>query len=347
MSINTTSELTLVGTSQLVDDAVTAAKIAAGAVGTSEINATGIAANYVLSADGSNAAVWAAPATGTVTSVTGTAPIASSGGAAPVISIAAATTSVVGAVQLSDSTSTTSSVLAATPTAVKSAYDLANGAIPKTLTTTTGDIIYASAANTPARLGIGTASQVLSVVSGVPSWTTPAGGGGLTLIGTATPSGASSLSFTSIPGTYKHLQLMWREVFQSNDGETWSVRLNGDSSSKYDMICVRFNNTPLGATGSDLGAAQGPAAFIPRTPTSASVIYKTSTGVLDIYRYTETGRKQYEYWTQGYSANTDTVSKTIVGGVYGDGSTGAITSIDFVRSDVQTITGNFYLYGVS
>ena len=113
------------------------------------------------------------------------------------------------------------------------------------------------------------------------------------------------------------------------------------------MICVRFNNTPLGATGSDLGATQGVAALIPRTPTSASVIYKTSTGVLDIYRYTETGRKQYEYWTQGYSANTDTVSKTIVGGVYGDGDTVAITSIDFVRSDVQTITGNFYLYGVS
>jgi hypothetical protein len=33
-------------------------------------------------------------------------------------------------VQLSDSTSTTSSVLAATPTAVKSAYDLANAALP-------------------------------------------------------------------------------------------------------------------------------------------------------------------------------------------------------------------------
>jgi len=113
-----------------------------------------------------------------VSGVTGTAPIASSGGTTPVISIAAATTSVVGAVQLSDSTSTTSSVLAATPTAVKAAYDLANGAIPKTLTTTTGDIIYASSANTPARLGIGTASQVLSVSGGVPAWTTPSGGGG-------------------------------------------------------------------------------------------------------------------------------------------------------------------------
>jgi hypothetical protein len=74
-------------------------------------------------------AAWQTLATGggTVTSVTGSGAISSSGGNTPNITIAAATTSVVGAVQLSDSTSTTSSVLAATPTAVKAAYDLAAG----------------------------------------------------------------------------------------------------------------------------------------------------------------------------------------------------------------------------
>jgi hypothetical protein len=39
--------------------------------------------------------------------------------------------------------------------------------------TTTGDSIYASAANTPARLGIGSTGQVLTVASGLPSWATP------------------------------------------------------------------------------------------------------------------------------------------------------------------------------
>ena len=48
------------------------------------------------------------------------------------LSVSAASTSASGVVQLSDSVSTTSSVLAATPTAVKSAYDLANAAYPKT-----------------------------------------------------------------------------------------------------------------------------------------------------------------------------------------------------------------------
>ena len=42
--------------------------------------------------------------------------------------------------------------------------------INNTLTSTTGDIIYASANNTPARLGIGTEGQVLKVTSGVPTW---------------------------------------------------------------------------------------------------------------------------------------------------------------------------------
>jgi hypothetical protein len=43
-------------------------------------------------------------------------------------------------VQLSDSTSTTSSTLAATATAVKSAYDLANNALPKAGGTLTGNL---------------------------------------------------------------------------------------------------------------------------------------------------------------------------------------------------------------
>jgi len=52
----------------------------------------------------------------------------------------------------------------------------ASGVINNTLTTTTGDIIYASGANTPARLGIGSTGQVLTVSGGVPSWTTLSAG---------------------------------------------------------------------------------------------------------------------------------------------------------------------------
>ena len=53
--------------------------------------------------------------------------------------------------------------------------------------TTLGDITYASAtANTNTRLAIGTTGQVLSVSGGVPAWTTPAGGGKVLQVVSAT-----------------------------------------------------------------------------------------------------------------------------------------------------------------
>jgi hypothetical protein len=74
-------------------------------------------------------AAWQTLATGggTVTAVTGSGAISSSGGNTPDISIADASTSVKGAVQLEDSYTSTSTSKAATPAAVKAAYDLANG----------------------------------------------------------------------------------------------------------------------------------------------------------------------------------------------------------------------------
>jgi hypothetical protein len=77
----------------------------------------------ITNGDGS---VSIASSGGTVTSVTGTSPIASTGGATPDISIQDGTTTQKGAVQLEDSTSSTSTTKAATPASVKAAYDLAN-----------------------------------------------------------------------------------------------------------------------------------------------------------------------------------------------------------------------------
>ena len=85
---------------------------------------------------------WIANDQGDITGVTATSPLTGGGTSGAItVGIQSASTSQSGAVQLSDSTSTTSSVLAATPTAVKAAYDLAstanttaNAAMPKLLT---------------------------------------------------------------------------------------------------------------------------------------------------------------------------------------------------------------------
>jgi hypothetical protein len=87
-----------------------------------------------------NGSISIAGTGGTVTAVTATSPLASSGGATPDISIQDGTTAQKGAVQLEDSISSTSTTKAATPNAVKSAYDLANAALPKAGGAMTGDI---------------------------------------------------------------------------------------------------------------------------------------------------------------------------------------------------------------
>ena len=104
---------------------------------------------YVLRANSSTTTglEWGADFVGTVTNVTSTtAALTVSGGTTtPALTLRSATTSVNGIVQLSDSTSTTSSTLAATPTAVKAAYDLANAALPKAGGTITGAVVIGTA----------------------------------------------------------------------------------------------------------------------------------------------------------------------------------------------------------
>jgi hypothetical protein len=80
----------------------------------------------ITNGDGS---VSIASSGGTVTSVTATSPLASTGGTTPDISIQDGTTAQKGAVQLEDSTSSTSTTKAATPASVKAAYDLAAAAL--------------------------------------------------------------------------------------------------------------------------------------------------------------------------------------------------------------------------
>jgi len=83
----------------------------------------------------------------------------------------AGTTAVTGTIATAFTTAKTVTIPDTTGTVA-----LTNGVVNNTLTSTTGDIIYASAANTPARLGIGSTSQVLTVSGGIPSWATPASG---------------------------------------------------------------------------------------------------------------------------------------------------------------------------
>ena len=109
--------------------------------------------------------------------------------------------------------------------------------------TTLGDIEYrSSTANTNTRLAIGTTGQVLSVSGGVPAWATPAAGG-MDLLSTTTLTGAS-VTLSSIPQTYKNLQLVVRNFLPASDAKYLTVRVNADSGTRYRVI--RSNMTANG-----------------------------------------------------------------------------------------------------
>ena len=75
-------------------------------------------------------------------------------------------------------------------------FDIVQSAGMTNPLTTTGDTIYSSSGTTPARLGIGSTAQVLTVASGVPSWATPASAGS-TLLASKTGTSGSNFSTTS------------------------------------------------------------------------------------------------------------------------------------------------------
>ena len=193
---------------------------------------------------------WTSPNPGDITGVTATSPLTGGGTSGDVtVGIQASSTTQSGAVQLSDSTSTTSSVLAATPTAVKSAYDLANAAIAKTTVTTAGDIIYRNA-TVPTRLGIGTAGQVLKVNSGAtaPEWGTASSGAVTQITDTTLTSATADITFSSIPSTYNHLMIIisGRCSSASVNGTDLLVQLNSDTGVNY----RHARNTKYAAAGS-------------------------------------------------------------------------------------------------
>jgi hypothetical protein len=108
--------------------------------------------------------------------------------------------------------------------------------------TTTGDTIYSSSGSTPARLGIGSTGQVLTVASGIPSWATPAGST-LTVaqIATGTLSGAS-VTISSL-SSYDQLFIQLRNVDMSSV-TGMGIRVNNNSgASNYNWNGFSVNVT--------------------------------------------------------------------------------------------------------
>jgi hypothetical protein len=230
----------------LVKDGATAIEALGDSIDASLLDLKGGTSGQVLAKNSNTDMdfVWVTDAGGDITGVTATSPLTGGGTSGTVtLGILNGTTSNLGAVQLSDSTSSTSTTLAATANAVKTTYDLANAAIAKSIVDAKGDLIAATAADTPARLGVGTNGQVLTADSAEATglkWAAPAAGG-MTVIASGTLSSAA-LSITSIPGTYNQLILVLTNMNRSSGAYDIDIRVNTDSGSNYAYVGTGVEN---------------------------------------------------------------------------------------------------------
>jgi hypothetical protein len=198
--------------------------------------------------------------------------------------------------------------------------------------TTTGDTIYSSSGSTPARLGIGTAGQVLQVNSGAtaPEWATFATGG-MTQLATGTLSGTST-TISSISGSYRNLQLVIQNSLPSSQAGM-ALRFNADTTTNYLTTSTSVTNTTVNSTYMTVAQDQH--------TSGANLI------VVDISDYANaTTRKSLR--SLAITANNGTPGLNLFGYIGSWSGTSAISSISmgFGGFATSATAGTYYLYGV-
>jgi hypothetical protein len=162
--------------------------------------------------------------------------------------------------------------------------------------TTLGDIEYRSAtANTNTRLAIGTTGQVLTVAAGVPSWATPAGGGGKVLqmvsavyttrtdvASTSYTDSGLSASITPTLATSKILILITMNLAleQTASSPNANVRIMRNSTAIFNDVNLSTNEGSIRYNGVTEAETNGVNwSYVDSPATTSSVTYKTQMAV--------------------------------------------------------------------
>lgn len=220
--------------------------------------------------------------------------------------------------------------------------------------TTAGDIAYrASTANAKSRLAIGTAGQVLTVNSGAtaPEWATPSAGG-MTLISETVASAISSLSLTSISGSYKQLLLIWGGIRHSGTGSGFDIRLNNNSGSVYAVQITGAVGNTLSTQGDIRTSISGCDWRAFGLNANAGDLRLDAGGFLLIDNYASSTKAKSFNGAWNFFDNTSGNWRTSnsVTGIFN--STTAVTSIDIFRTTGSATFSNttdttIRLYGVA
>lgn len=303
---------------------------------------------FVLHADGTFSAAGGG---GSVTNVTATAPLASSGGATPDISITLPSD----ATKYLDGTGnfTVPAGSGGTVTSVATTAPITGGTITTTgtiaVSTMTGDSGSGGATGVVPAPASGDAAAGKFLKADA-TWAVPPGSGtgAMTLISSNVLSGAAaSFSFTSISGSYNHLQLIVVGRTSAASAQDARIQFNGDTTGN-----TNYSDQFDGANGTTQQAGQAQSQVAGRIGLIGSATQNSNSfGVLDCFI------PCYALTTfhKGYmSKNYGLVAADGSGEAYDlmycgrRKNTAAITQIDVTLSSGNWVTGSAaYLYGIT
>jgi hypothetical protein len=178
-------------------------------------------------------------------------------------------------------------------------------------------------------LGIYASSQLTEIPGDYDSIATTTVGAG----------GASSITFTSIPSTYKHLQIRGMMKSTSSSEDFLYLRVNSDTGGNYAAHRIQGNGSTVSSAGF---AGQIWCWFGFAAGTSNTNVVGTS--ILDILDYTNTNKNKTMRGLHGVDYNGS-------GTIYGEFSNGwyntsAINSITILGGSNIGQYSSFALYGI-
>lgn len=165
-------------------------------------------------------------------------------------------------------------------------------------------------------------------------------------IATATGSGATSITFNSIPSDFAHLQIrfMVRSTGTGN-GRDLEMRINGaDNSGDYKSHYLIGNGASVGSGADNSGTTAS--MWVGNPPASGTTSGVFAVGVIDILDYTNANKNKTVRVLTGIDSNNATYGNiALLSGVRL--STAAVTSITLFLSVGNFATGSSVaLYGI-
>ena len=211
-----------------------------------------------------------------------------------------------------------------------------SNAIQNAIVDAKGDLISATANDTPARLAVGTNGHVLTADSTAATgikWAAAPSSDSYTTLASGSLS-SSALNITSISGSYKKLVLVFRNFVKGSAYDV-NIQFNGVTSSNYAFVNQGVQNGSIVNTKSSSSTAivVNAAGFRASVPMNLT---------LEIEDYFNTAAdKVITFADSGYDNSYNAKMATIGSAHFA--STSAITSI---QTDATFTSGDYILYGV-